>query len=214
MIHLPNEIWIHIFKHMDLIDMFEMRKICPFFKNLVDYHIPSYYHFHNKRNPFIFELKPKLVIDDLVKGAMLEYILTKERLSKYCFMNIIEPSLRSLTTEQLKKPYSLVRVKNISIFFSKECYNFSSKQINNVIGLKKIGFPDYFAVKFGKHQAMNTEKLELVDKLFKMGISDYFCGKIATEFSEDDVEMFFRYKEETGLWFVHIAHMIRPDLVP
>ena len=61
---------------------------------------------------------------------------------------------------------------------------------------------------------MNTEKLELVDKLFKMGISDYFCGKIATEFSEDDVEMFFRYKEETGLWFVHIAHMIRPDLVP
>ena len=45
-----------------------------------------------------------------------------------------------------------------------------------------------------------------------MGISEYFCGKIVTEFTPVQQELFFELKEKTDLYYVNIANIIQNPL--
>lgn len=211
MIHLPNEIWLHIFKHMECIYMFEMRKVCFYFRNLVDHHVASYYHFHRKSLPFIYikNEDDKIVKDDLMKAAMIEFIYKKNEITRYCF-EIQNPHLCSLSLKQLQQVYTLIRRNDFTIFSAKSCGDYTKDQINSIVALKESGLPDCYAIDFGKRDSMTMDKIPLVKKLLDLEVSTYYAGKIATEFNDEETQQFLHWRETTNLWFVHIAHMVRP----
>lgn len=205
MLYLPNELWVHVFKHMDYIDMFEIRKVNRHFKGIVDQHIPSYYHYNKRSNPLFFVKENRITQEDFIKAALLKYIFNKEKISEYCFniLNLIE-----LTSKEIQQVYLLVRKHKISIFFSKDCGSHSQSQLDNIIGFKNMGFADYYAVKFGSRQTMIKERLPIAKQLLDMGVSDYFSGKIVTEFSDSQIDTFFDMKKNTDIWYVAIANII------
>jgi hypothetical protein len=190
---------------MDYIDMFEMRKVNKHFKRVVDEHMPSYYHFNKRTNPIFFVKETRITREDFIKAMLLKRIFHKEKISKYCFniLNLIE-----LNCKEIQQVYLLVQKHMISIFFSKECGSHSQSQLDNIIGFKNMGFADYYAVKFGSRQTMIKERLPIAKQLLDMGVSNYFSGKIVTEFSDAQIDTFFDMKKNTDIWYVAIANII------
>jgi hypothetical protein len=204
---LPNELWIHIFRQMEPDELYEKRKVSRHFRDLIDVHMTTYLREQEKRKPHFFAINNNEVSkNNFLKGALLEKIVKLSEITLYCFFKL---KLPDIPLDELILVHKLVSKHNVQIFFAKYCGNFSQKQIDNILALKKHGFPDFYSVKYGRRDSMSLDKMDTVKRLTSMGISDYFCGKIVTEFTPAQQELFFELKEKTDLYYVNIANIIQ-----
>ena len=207
---LPNELWIHIFRQMEHNELYEKRKVSRHFRDLIDVHMTTYLREHEKCKPHFYAINNNEISkNNFLKGALLENIVNLSEISLYCFFKL---DLPDIPLHELILVHKLVSKYNVQIFFAKYCGNFSQKQIDNILALKNHGFPDYYSVKYGRRDSMSLDKMDTVKRLTTMGISDYFCGKIVTEFTPVQQELFFELKEKTDLYYVNIANIIQNPL--
>ena len=71
----PAEIWLSIFKHMDVQDLFRKRVLSKYFKSLIDNNLKSFYNNFSKVNPKSFcKINNKVIMENFIKGYTFQYI--------------------------------------------------------------------------------------------------------------------------------------------
>ena len=206
-LYLPNELWLNIFKRMDSIDLFEKRKVCKHFKNLIDNNLKYFYIYNAKRYPRFYQQKKEHVtIDDFINSSNLFFI---EQLVNYKCNPFCLKFLMNKKPCQIKLVIDLYKTYNIWFVFAKNCIELTPEQLSSVIDFKKLGFSDYFSVKYGSEFILTDNKINLVKKLQEKNISSYFSYKIISTFSDLQVETFFRLLNlDCDLDYINAIQMI------
>lgn len=209
---LPNEIWLHIFKQIDCSDLFEKRKVNKYFKNLIDSNLSYFYTHYSKIYPDSYpKKKGDILLNDFIKS---ETILFIRNLVQFNFTGFyINKMLNDgFNLAQSRMVLNLYQKHNLEFYHGVRCINFSSKQLTHMIELKNAGFPSFFAVKFASMESVTDNQIKTLKKVKLMGISDFFCGKLTFEFSEQQLELFYELFKIKDLYWLNAIRLAENGL--
>ena len=82
-------------------------------------------------------------------------------------------------------------------------------QLDNILDLKRNGFPVFFARHFGTDERLNDEKMAILKKLKKYDISNYFCGKVAFEFTSEQREFLYELLKNKEIYWLHAINIAK-----
>ena len=202
---IPPEIFLNIFKFMDVNELFEKRKLCKYFKELVDNNLKYFYNNFSTLYPKSFcKIKNKVIIDNFIKGWTYNYI---ESLSKHDFTPFYIKKMKNdnITIKQAKLIFNLYKNYNIPYYQGIKCINFNSQQIEQIIKLKDIGIPDFFCITYSEHIIYSEKQFNILKKLKQLGVSEFYSNHIVLTFNDQKLEYFYSLVN-SNIWFVNAYH--------
>ena len=205
---IPYEMWLNIFKQMEPNDLFEKRKVCNKFKRIIDENLKYFYLRYRKRYPDYFPKRESVSVNDIINGYTKIFIenLSHHQCSPY-FVKKIQSD--NFTLFQVRRILDLYLNHGIQYYSSIKFAHVEQEQLNNILDLNNNGFPIFFASRFGNHPSLNQEKLITLKKLKAMNVSDYFCGKLTFDFTQEQLERFYKKtNEEKNIPYYNIIYCI------
>lgn len=205
---IPCEMWLNIFKQMEPNDLFEKRKVCKKFKKLIDGNLNYFYLNYGKRFPDYFPKRETVSVNDLIYGYTKKFIdkLSEHNCSPYFVKKM---KYDDLTLLQAKLVLDLYLNHGIEYYAGIKIAHVEQQQLNNILNLKDNGFPIFFASKFGIHPDLTEETLTTLKNLKAMNISDYFCGKLTFDFTQEQLQIFYEIKnQENNIPYYNIIYRI------
>ena len=197
---LPVELWLSIFKHIDVQELFQKRILSKYFKSLIDNNLKYFYNNFSKIYPESFcKINNKVTIENFIKGYTFQYI---ENFIKYdCspfYVNKIKN--KNITLTQAKLMLNLNNNNNIAFHNGINCINFNSQQIDQILKLKEIGIPIYFCISYSDTTIYTEKQINQFIELLKMGVNYYFANKVLINFTNERLE-YFCSLVNNNIWF-------------
>jgi len=196
----PAEIWLSIFKHIDVQDLFRKRVLSKYFKSLIDNNLKSFYNNFSKIHPKLFcKINNKVTIDNFIKGYTFQYI---ENFREYnCSPFYIDKiKNENITLPQAKLILNLNNNHNIKFHNGLHCINFNSQQIDQMFKLKEMGIPIYFCILYSNTTLYSEKQLNQFIDLLKMGVNYYFANEVLINFNNERFEYFCKLVNN-DIWF-------------
>jgi len=205
---LPVELWLNIFKRMEPVDLFKKRKVCRDFKSIVDKNLNYFYHQYSKIFPYYFPLGESISVANFIHGNTMIFI---ERLAQYdCSPFFIKKMQHeNFSMAQVRLVLHLYERFGIQFYAGVKMAHVNSTQLDNILDLKRNGFPVFFARQFGTDERLNDEKMTILKKLKTYDISDYFCGKVAFEFTSQQQDFLYGLLNNKEIYWVHAINIAK-----
>lgn len=210
--NLPVEMWLNVFKQMAPNHLFEKRKVCKDFKKIIDGNLKFFYINYVKQCPNYLPLKETVIVDDLIN------VYTKIFIEELSYHNCSQYFIRkmqydNLTLFQVRLVLDLYLNHGIQYYAGIKIAHVQQPELSYILNLKNNGFPIFFASKFGTHPDLTEEKIETLKTLKSMEISDYFCGKLTFEYTEFQLQTFYKKFQEKSMKTYNIIYLIDGGLL-
>ena len=201
---LPTEMWLNIFKYAEVEELFKKRKVCKYFKLIVDNNLKYFYNNFSRIYPKYFcKINNKISHVNFIKGFINIYIEGFENCSPF-YINKFQNT--NITFPQAKLILNLYRNHNIEYYFGIKCIDFNSQQIEQMIKLKDIGIPHYFCISMSEQIIYTDRQFNVIKKLKELGVSEFYSRQIALTFTDQRLEYFYSLVNN-NTWFVVAFHM-------
>jgi len=197
---IPVEMWLAIFKHIDVQELFQKRILSKYFKSLIDNNLKYFYNNLSKIHPESFcKISNKVTIENFIKGFTFQYI---ESFIKYdcspCYITKIKN--KNITLPQAKLMLNLNNNNNIKFHNGLNCINFNSQQIDQMLKLKEMGIPIYFCISYSDTILYTEKQINQFIELLKIGVNYYFANEVLINFTNERFE-YFCSLVNNNIWF-------------
>ena len=208
---LPVELWLNIFKRMEPDDLFEKRKVCRGFKSIVDKNLKYFYLQYSKSFPHYFPLREGISVENFIRGNTMIFI---ERLAQYgCSSFFIKKmQYENFTMAQVRLVLHLYQEYGIEFYSGVTMADVNPNQLDNILDLKRNRFPIFFARQFGTDERLNDEKMIILKKLKTYDISDYFCGKVAFEFRNEQRDFLYGLLKNKDIYWLNAINIAQNSI--
>ena len=72
---LPTEMWLYTFKYMNVEDLFKKRRVCKYFKSIIDNNLKYFYNNFSRLYPKYFcKINNQISSSNFIKGFLNIYI--------------------------------------------------------------------------------------------------------------------------------------------
>lgn len=218
---LPEEMLLSIFKKLDWIDVFKMRRVSVKCKKTIDHNLKYFYVFFKKKYPecFLASLKEEVIfLKDFKLSFKMKYIINfnKDNYSSYFVKTLMDKPANTL-----KYAYDLHKEYNVPPFFAVEfidCISCSG-QYDNFINLKNAGFTNFFCKKISLDHTnkVGNEKVELICEFKKIGFNDFYAKEAGLRYSLEDLPMLCKIfkvcnKEHFSIEMYEVMNKMKPFL--
>tara|TARA_B100001121_G_C18687323_1_gene621351 strand:+ start:1720 stop:2361 length:642 start_codon:yes stop_codon:yes gene_type:complete len=208
---LPAEMWLSIFKYMNVQELFQKRIVCKYFKFLVDNNLKYFYNNFSRLYPEAYiKIDSQITHLNFQKGFTHLYI---ENFKNYdCTPYYIKKIKNdNITLSQAKLILNLYRNHNIQYHHGVNCINFNSQEIEQMLKLKAIGIPDFFCILFTCQIIYTERQFNTIKKLKELGISEFYSSQITLTFTDERLEYFYSLVN-SNMWFVHAFHLAQQKI--
>tara|TARA_Y100000591_G_scaffold255367_1_gene227155 strand:+ start:325 stop:969 length:645 start_codon:yes stop_codon:yes gene_type:complete len=209
---LPNEMWLNIFKQTDMEDLFKRREVCHKFKRLIDGNLKHFYLNFARQYPSFFPFKRRVYIHDFIIGYTKIFI---NNLSNYpdCPVSFVEAlNSQMVSLKQAKCILDLNQNHNFSWWYGLMCIDMNEAQLNQTFKLIDIGLTKGYAIQISKQTVYTEKQFDIFSELYSKGISEHYSNKLTLSFSDEQLERFYYYLNNTDIWWVHIIWSIEQDI--
>ena len=201
---LPTEMWLNIFKYAEVEELFKKRKVCKYFKSIVDNNLKYFYNNFSLIYPKYFcKINNQITHLNFIKGFINLYIEGFENCSPFYIKKFQNTNI---TLPQAKLILNLYRNHNIEYHFGIKCIDFNSQQIEQMIKLKDIGIPHFFCISMSEQIIYTERQFNVIKKLKELGVSEFYSRQIALTFTDQRLEYFYSLVNN-NTWFVFAFHM-------
>jgi hypothetical protein len=153
-------------------------------------------------------LRESISVVNFIRGNTMIFI---ERLAQYdCSPFFIKKMQQeNFSMAQVRLVLHLYERFGIQFYAGVKMAHVNSTQLDNILDLKRNGFPVFFARQFGIDERLNDEKMAILKKLKTYDISDYFCGKVAFEFTSEQREFLYGLLKNKEIYWVHAINIAK-----
>ena len=182
--------------------------MCHGFKKIIDDNLKHFYLNFSSLYPRLFPFKHRVYVHDFIIGQTKIFINSLSRY-KDCPTTFIQAlNCENISLKQAKRILHLYKNHNFNWWYGLQCIDMNNQQLNQTYKLINIGLTCGYALRLSKQSIYTDKQFNIFKDLFSNGISEYYSDKIALTFTQNQLDQFYDFLNNTDVWWVHAIWII------